>query len=56
MMAYHWGMPWYGMALGPVMMIAVLAAIIALAVLLVRWLVADATLLPSRRGESPGAG
>ena len=38
MMSSYWGMPWYGMVLGPIMMIAVLAGIIAAAVLLVRWL------------------
>jgi putative membrane protein len=31
-------MPWYGMIFGPLMMIIVFAAIIAVAVLLVRWL------------------
>jgi putative membrane protein len=38
MMNYYWHMPWYGMVLGPIMMIAVLAAIITVVVLLVRWL------------------
>ena len=38
MMDYYWHMPWYGMVLGPIMMIAVLAAIITVVVLLVRWL------------------
>lgn len=38
MMSSYWGMPWYGMVLGPIMMIAVLAGIIAAVVLLVRWL------------------
>ncbi len=38
MMGYYWGMPWYGMVFGPIMMIAVLAAIITVVVLLVRWL------------------
>ncbi len=33
-----WGGGWYGMILGPFFMILVLAAVIALAVLLVRWL------------------
>ena len=37
-MGYSWGMPGYGMVLGPILMIAVLAMAIALAVLLVRWL------------------
>lgn len=51
MMDYHWGMPWYGMALGPVMMIAVLAAIVAVVVLLVGWLGANATLPPCERAR-----
>lgn len=51
MMDYHWGMPWYGMAFGPIMMIAVLAAIVAVVVLLVRWLGAKGTLLPSNRAR-----
>jgi putative membrane protein len=38
MMGNYWGMPWYGMVFGPMMMIAVLAGIIAAVVLLVRWL------------------
>ena len=38
MMDYYWHMPWYGMVLGPIMMIVVLAAIITAVVLLVRWL------------------
>jgi putative membrane protein len=38
MMGYYWDMPWYGMVFGPIMMIAVLAAIISVVVLLVRWL------------------
>jgi len=38
MMGYYWGMPWYGMVFGPIMMIAVLAAVITLVVFLVRWL------------------
>jgi putative membrane protein len=33
-----WGGGWYGMILGPLFMILVLAAVIAVAVLLVRWL------------------
>jgi len=33
-----WGGGWYGMILGPFFMILVLAAVIALVVLLVRWL------------------
>ncbi len=33
-----WGGGWYGMILGPILMIVVLAATIALAMLLVRWL------------------
>ncbi|MBR2813103.1 MAG: SHOCT domain-containing protein [Reyranella sp.] len=33
-----WGGGWYGMIFGPLVMILVLAVIIALAVLLVRWL------------------
>jgi putative membrane protein len=33
-----WGGGWYGMIFGPLMMILVLAAVIAVAVLLVRWL------------------
>lgn len=33
-----WGGGWYGMILGPLMMIFVLAAVIALVVLFVRWL------------------
>jgi len=33
-----WGGGWYGMILGPLFMILVLAAVIAAAVLLVRWL------------------
>jgi putative membrane protein len=36
-MGNYWGMPWYGMVFGPIMMIAVLAGIIAAVVLLVRW-------------------
>lgn len=31
-------MPWYGMIFGPIMMILVLATIIAVVVLIVRWL------------------
>jgi putative membrane protein len=38
MMDYYWGMPWYGMVFGPIMMIAVLATIIIVVVLLGRWL------------------
>lgn len=38
MMDYYWAMPWYGMVFGPIMMIAVLATIIIVVVLLVRWL------------------
>lgn len=35
----QWGyMPWYGMIFGPIMMIAVLAAAVAVVVLIVRWL------------------
>ncbi len=35
----QWGyMPWYGMIFGPIMMIVVLAAVITIVVLLVRWL------------------
>ena len=34
----NWGGGWYGMALGPLFMILVLALVIAVAVLLVRWL------------------
>jgi len=30
-------MPWYGMIFGPIMMIAVLAAIVAVIVLVIRW-------------------
>ena len=33
-----WGAGWYGMVLGPLMMIAMLAIVIAVAVLLVRWI------------------
>lgn len=33
-----WGEGWYGMILGPLFMILVLAAVIATVVLLVRWL------------------
>jgi putative membrane protein len=33
-----WGGGWYGMILGPLLMILVLAVVIAVAVLLVRWL------------------
>jgi putative membrane protein len=33
-----WGWGWYGMLFGPLLMIPVLAAVIAVAVLLVRWL------------------
>lgn len=33
-----WGEGWYGMVFGPLIMILVLAVVIALAVLLVRWL------------------
>jgi putative membrane protein len=33
-----WGGGWFGMIFGPIVMILVLAAVIALAVLLVRWL------------------
>ena len=33
-----WGGGWYGMIFGPLIMILVLAAVIAVAVLLVRWL------------------
>jgi putative membrane protein len=33
-----WGGGWYGMVLGPLFMVLILAAIIALAVLLVRWI------------------
>ena len=46
MMDYYWNMPWYGMVLGPIMMIAVLAAIIAVVVLLVRWLGGAPTISP----------
>ena len=31
-------MPWYGMIFGPIMMIAVLATVIVVAVLIIRWL------------------
>ena len=31
-------MPWYGMVFGPIMMIAVLATIVVVVVLIVRWL------------------
>lgn len=31
-------MPWYGMIFGPLMMITVLATVVVVAVLLVRWL------------------
>ena len=34
----YWGMPWYGMVFGPIVMIAVLAATIVVVVLVVRWL------------------
>ncbi len=34
----HWDGGWYGMFLGPVMMILVIAAAVAVVVLLVRWL------------------
>jgi len=33
-----WGAGWYGMIFGPVFMILVLAVVIAVAVLIVRWL------------------
>ena len=46
MMDYYWHMPWYGMVLGPIMMIAVLAAIITVVVLLVRWLGVSSTSRP----------
>ena len=38
MMGDYWGTPWYGMMLGPIMMIAVLAAIIVVVMSLVCWL------------------
>ena len=38
MMDYYWGMPWYGMVFGPIMMIALLATTIVAVVLVVRWL------------------
>jgi putative membrane protein len=38
MMENYWGMPWYGMVFGPIMMIAVLATTIIVVVLQVRWL------------------
>lgn len=34
----YWGGGWFGMIFGPIVMILVLAAVIALAVLLVRWI------------------
>ncbi len=46
MMDYYWGMPLYGMVFGPIMMIAVLAAIISVVVLLVRWLGGSSILPP----------
>ena len=49
MMNYYWGMPWYGMVFGPIMMIAVLATIIIVVVLLVRWLGGASNLLPPPR-------
>jgi putative membrane protein len=53
-MGYEWGMPWYGMVFGPIMMIAVLAAIIAVVVLLVRWLGGSSMLLSSHPpGKTP---
>ena len=47
MMDYYWGMPWYGMVFGPIMMIAVLATIIIVVVLLIRWLGGTSYLPPS---------
>ena len=47
MMGYHWDMPWYGMVIGPIMMIVVVAAIITLVVFLVRWLSGASILPPS---------
>jgi putative membrane protein len=53
-MGYEWGMPWYGMIFGPIMMIAVLAAIIAVVVLLVRWLGGSSMLpLSHPAGKTP---
>jgi hypothetical protein len=46
MMHYDWGMHWSGMVLGPVVMIAVLAATVVVAVLLDRWLGGDMTIPP----------
>jgi putative membrane protein len=46
MMDYYWGMPWYGMVLGPIMMIAVLATIVIVVVLLMRWLGGSTSYLP----------
>jgi len=49
MMDSYWGMPWYGMVLGPIMMIVVIAAIIVVATLLVRWLSGASPMLPPPR-------
>lgn len=49
MMHYYWGMPWYGMVLGPIMMIVFIAATIAVAALLVRWLSDASPILPPPR-------
>lgn len=46
----YWGMPWYGMVFGPIMMIAVLAATIVVVVLVVRWLGIAAHVPEPRRG------
>ncbi len=49
MMDYSWGMPWYGMVFGPIMMIAVLAAATIVVVLLVRWMGGASILPPPQR-------
>jgi putative membrane protein len=46
MMDYHWGMSWYGMVFGPIIMIAVLATTVIVVVLLVRWLSGTSYLPP----------
>ena len=51
MMDYYWGMFWYGMVFGPIMMIAVLAATIVVVVLVVRWL-GITSHFPESRGGS----
>jgi putative membrane protein len=44
-----WGGGWYGMILGPLFMILVLAVLITAVVLLVRWVGGSGTIVPSHR-------